>query len=134
MRPAGDHMPDAFISYAHQDKAFADGRGLEWFFKNKMPEITYWRDHRIGAGSVWAEDIRDNLLSAKCVVVIWSQNSWNSPWVRQEAFYGYMRGILVPMRVDDVVLEPPFNSIQTVRNDTRGYEAMVSAVRAKVAA
>jgi hypothetical protein len=125
-------MADVFISYAHQDKAFADGRGLEWVLKSKAPELTIWRDDGIAAGAHWSEDIGENLRAAKCVVVIWSRNSWASPWVRQEAFYALMERKLVPMRVDDVVLEPPFNAVQVVLNNAKGYEALVAAIRLKI--
>lgn len=127
-------MPDVFISYARPDLAYADGRGMERVLRSLAPELTFWRDDSIGAGSVWADEICDNLRTAKAVIVIWSKNSWLSPWVRQEAFHAYMRGVLVPVRIDTVVLEPPFTSIQTFENNQRGFEAVVTAVRAKVRA
>ena len=94
-------MADVFISYAHQDRPYADGRGLERVLKSNAPELSLWRDDGISAGASWSVEIETQLRSAKCVVVIWSVNSWASPWVRQEAFYGYMREILIPLCVDD---------------------------------
>ncbi len=107
-------MADVFISYSHQDKSFADGRGIEKVLKTVTPEVTFWRDSGLAAGSTWNEEIRDELNACKCVFVIWSVSSWASHWVRQEAFYGYVRDMLIPMRIDDVVLEPPFTHIQCI--------------------
>lgn len=107
-------MADVFISYAHKDKSFADGRGIEKVLKGIAPEVTFSRDNGLAAGSTWNEEIRNELAACKCVFVIWSENSWPSHWVRQEAFYGYVRDILIPMRIDDVVLEPPFTHVQCI--------------------
>lgn len=127
-------MADVFISYCREDRLFASGRGLEWVLREKAPDITFWRDKEIAAGAVWSHEICDQLRNAKCVVVIWSKHSWISPWVRQEAFYAFMNEKLVPLRVDDeVVLEPPFNGLQTYKNNTEGYEKLVAAIRQKVA-
>jgi hypothetical protein len=123
-------MPDVFISYAQQDKEYADGGGLERILR--PTGLSIWRDNRLQGGTQWSEEIRTNLNAAKCVVVIWSKNSWQSPWVKYEAFYGYVRGILVPLRVDDVVIEAPFSNVQWIQNDAKGLEQLISAVRAKV--
>jgi hypothetical protein len=51
---------------------------------------------------------------AKAVVAVWSSLSRNAPWVKEESAVGKNRGILVPVRIDDV--EPPlgFGLIQAV--------------------
>lgn len=125
-------MADVFISYAHADIAFADGRGIQRVLVNLAPELSYWRDDRIAGGSDWNANIRTALEAAAVVVVIWSKTSWSSYWVRQEAFYAYMKGNLLPLCVDDVVLESPFNLIQSFRNDQAGYENLIRAVRERV--
>lgn len=125
-------MADVFISYARVNKAYAGATGLEKVFKNLAPEITYWRDNEISGGTEWNTEIREALQSARCIVVIWSRDSWASYWVRQEAFYAYMQGKLLPLCIDDVVLEPPFNSIQSFKNDQKGYEALVAAIRRRL--
>ena len=43
-----------------------------------------------------------------------------------------MREILIPLCVDDVKVEAPFNNIQCVRNDAAGFNALIAAIRAKV--
>jgi hypothetical protein len=125
-------MADVFISYAHQDKSFADGRGIEKILKSVAPQITFWRDSGITAGSTWNEEIRDQLRACKCVFVIWSETSWASHWVRQEAFYGYVRDILVPMRIDDVALAPPFTHIQCIDIGRSIREPVLKAIGKKL--
>jgi hypothetical protein len=125
-------MADVFISYSHHDKAFADGRGIEKILKSVSPEVTYWRDNGLAAGTTWNEEIRAQLRACRCVFVIWSESAWASHWVRQEAFYGYVRDILVPMRIDDVVLEPPFTHIQCIDGRRPIREAVLQALSIKL--
>lgn len=125
-------MADVFISYSHADKSFADGRGLEKVLSAADPAITFWRDNSIVAGSAWNEDIRSQLEACRCVVVIWSATSWASTWVRQEAFYGYVRKVLVPIRIDDVALEPPFTHIQCIDGRKPIRDPLLQAIRAKL--
>src|SRR3712207_65202 len=93
--------PDVFLSYSHHDKervgplatAFeADGRSVWW-------------DPKIPVGSAFRDVISAVLDVATSVVVIWSQTSISSPFVRDEATRGSRRGVLCPVRIDDV--EPP---------------------------
>ncbi len=60
-------------------------------------------------------------------------SSWNSYWVRQEAFYTLMKGNLVPMMTKEreTSLELPFSAVQTYRNNAAGYAELVAAIRAK---
>lgn len=50
---------------------------------------------------------------ALCVVVLWSQKSVDSDWVRNEAQDGRDRELLVPVIIDDVKLPLEFRRIQT---------------------
>jgi len=45
------------------------------------------------------------LDDAKCVVVLWSNDSVNSSWVKEEASVGKRRDILIPARID--LVDPP---------------------------
>lgn len=125
-------MADVFISYSHYDRSFADGRGLERILKSADPALTFWRDSSIEAGSTWNDEIRNQLSQCRCIVVLWSKNSWASTWVRQEAFYGYVREILLPIRLDDVVLEPPFTHIQCVDGSRPMRDTLLSAIGQKL--
>jgi hypothetical protein len=65
-----------------------------------------WWDWQIPAGKTFDHVIAEALASARCVVVLWSGESINSNWVREEAEEGRKRGILIPVLIDNVI--PPF--------------------------
>jgi formylglycine-generating enzyme required for sulfatase activity len=101
-------MSDIFISYARQDRPRAEtlARALEehgW---------SVWWDWNIPAGKTFRQVIQAALDEARCVVVLWSARSITRKWVLEEASEGEQRGILVPVRIENV--RPPlgFRSIQ----------------------
>ncbi len=93
-------MTDVFISYAREDGAQAEriARGLE-----AMGLSVFW-DNEIPPGQTWADYIEDKLNQCNVAVVLWSQHSTKSQWVREEARMG--RSKLIPAKLD--VAEPPF--------------------------
>jgi hypothetical protein len=76
--------------------------------------FSVWWDHGITPGSNWDRTIQEQLDKAKAVVAVWSELSRDAPWVKEESGVGKNRGILLPVRIDDV--EPPlgFGLIQAV--------------------
>jgi hypothetical protein len=101
-------MSDIFISYAHEDRALVKllaealvARG--W---------SVWWDRAIPAGKIYSQVIAEALANTQCVIVVWSTQSVNSNWVREEAEEGRNRGILIPVLMEQV--NPPigFRSIQ----------------------
>ncbi len=126
-------MADVFISYAREDAAAADRRGWERVFADAG--LSVWRDTHIASGSPWTSAVGQELRIAKVIFVIWSEHSWNSFWVRQEAFYGLMKGNLVPIMLKErpAQLELPFSAVQTRLNDKAGLAATLDAVKALVA-
>lgn len=52
---------------------------------------------------------------AKCVIVLWSQASVTSEWVKNEAAEGRDRHVLVPVLIDDVKIPFEFRRIQAAR-------------------
>ncbi len=102
-------MADIFVSYASEDrdriKPLIDAITAEG--------ISVWWDRRIGMGSDFEREIERELDAARCVVVVWSEKSVDSDWVRNEAQEGYDRGILVPARIDDVKPPLAFRRAQT---------------------
>jgi hypothetical protein len=114
-------MPDVFISYASEDRtrvrSLADALSAHGW--------SVWWDREIRAGKRFAQVIADALASARCVVVVWSQNSITSDWVREEAEEGRRRGILIPVIIDEA--RPPlgFGAIQAV--ELRGWDGSASA-------
>ena len=93
-------MSDVFISYAREDAAQAEriSRGLE-----AMGLSVFW-DNEIPPGQTWADYIESKLNQCNVAVVLWSQHSTKSQWVREEARMG--RTKLIPAKLD--VAEPPF--------------------------
>jgi len=57
---------------------------------------TVWWDRTILPGQVFDEVIRAALESARCLVVLWSEASVGSDWVKEEASRAKERGVLVP--------------------------------------
>ena len=101
-------MADIFISYDREDKPRIRSfvRKLE-----KLGFSVFWDPH-IPAGQDFADYISQALKDAGCVIVVWSERSIISDWVKDEAGEGKDRGSLVPILLDSV--KPPigFRSIQ----------------------
>ncbi len=102
-------MADIFISYKKVDAGrvnrIVEGLRAEGF--------SVWWDHAIAPGAQWDETIHRELHGASLVIAVWSQNSIDAPWVKEEASVGKSRGRLLPVRIDPV--DPPlgFGLIQT---------------------
>jgi sulfatase modifying factor 1 len=101
-------VTNIFISYANADlsrvKPLVDAlvqRG--W---------SVWWDRTILAGKNWDDVIEAALNDTGCVIVLWSQHSVHSDWVRTEAEEAKRRGILVPALLDDVDIPLSFRRIQ----------------------
>lgn len=103
-------MSDIFISYKKEDA----GRVVRIVEALRAEGFSVWWDHGITPGAQWDQTIQKQLDEAKAVVAVWSRLSRDAPWVKEESGVGKNRGILVPIRIDDV--EPPlgFGLIQAV--------------------
>lgn len=113
-------MSDVFISYARQERLRAEllARALE------EAGLSVWWDREILAGETWANLIERELDSASCVIVLWSPNSVQSPWVLDEAAYARDMNKLVPVVIEDV--RPPlgFRAVQSaVLTDWNGEQS-----------
>src|SRR5262249_11404578 len=60
----------------------------------------------------WHGDIDAAILSAGCVVVLWSPASITSPWVKHEASQAVARGVYAPVRLFPMEIGSPFDRIQ----------------------
>ena len=101
-------MFDIFISYAHEDRQRAQQLGkalgaLGW---------VVWWDRTIPAGKKYAEVIEDALANTRCMLVLWSEVSIKSTWVREEAESGLKRQILIPILISSVDQPMGFRSTQ----------------------
>ncbi|MBX3430329.1 MAG: toll/interleukin-1 receptor domain-containing protein [Hyphomonadaceae bacterium] len=95
-------MADVFLSYAREDTARADqvakglaAAGLDVFWDNEIPP-----------GTTWADYIEQKLSQSKALIVLWSEHSTKSQWVREEARMGRDKGVLIPVMID--ASQPPF--------------------------
>ncbi len=95
-------MADVFISYAREDRIKAEhiasglaALGLESFWDGDIPP-----------GQTWSDYIEGKLSQCKAVIVLWSEHSTKSQWVREEARMGRERAKLIPVMLD--ASQPPF--------------------------
>ena len=95
-------MADVFISYAREDRVKAEhiasglaAIGLEAFWDGDIPP-----------GQTWSDYIEGKLSQCKAVIVLWSEHSTKSQWVREEARMGREHAKLIPVMLD--ASTPPF--------------------------
>jgi Na+-transporting methylmalonyl-CoA/oxaloacetate decarboxylase gamma subunit len=104
-------MGYVFVSYGRADRPLASI--LIGFLQSQGCSV--WWDNLIPEGKSFDREIEAALMGASCIVVLWSRNSVNSDWVRNEATIGHRRGVLVPVLMDESSPPIPFlliNSIQ----------------------
>lgn len=96
-------MKDIFVSYSRKDSATA-----EKFTKLLTEEgwSVFW-DVEILPGRAWSDQLEKKLRDCKCIVVLWSKNSLQSDFVKEEAAIGKQARKLVPIMIDDGI-HPPF--------------------------
>jgi formylglycine-generating enzyme required for sulfatase activity len=104
-------MADIFISYAKKDREKVEPIALALM---EQGWSVFW-DRNIPGGRTWDEVIEEEIEAAKCIIVVWSNISKSSRWVRAEAEEGLKRGILVPVSVEDTNIPLLFRPIQSVR-------------------
>lgn len=103
-------MSDIFISYSREDRARV--KHLAEALQNSCGWSVWWDAH-IPAGKTFDEVIEAALDEARCVVVVWSEVSVKSRWVKTEAGEGLDREILVPLSIDGARIPLAFRRIQT---------------------
>ncbi|MDT0351216.1 SUMF1/EgtB/PvdO family nonheme iron enzyme [Pseudonocardia charpentierae] len=102
-------MADVFVSYKRADRPRIEPIvGLL-----EDAGLTVWWDPDLVAGERFGDVIAREIECARCVVVAWSASSIGADWVRDEAAAGRDRGILVPLRLDDVTPPLGFRQLQT---------------------
>jgi hypothetical protein len=102
-------MNDIFISYDSADRPIAqkfadvlEARG--W---------SVWWDREIPLGKAFDQVIEEELNAARCVIVLWSNQSVRSRWVKTEAAAAADRDCLLPVLIEDIAIPFEFKRIQT---------------------
>lgn len=101
-------MAQIFLSYASQDrlrvKPLAEALEARGF--------SVWWDRALGAGEDYASVISRELSAAKVVIVVWTEASAASTFVRDEAGRARDQGRLVPVMLDRVEIPLGFGAFQ----------------------
>src|SRR4030095_7795605 len=104
-------MSDIFISYKREEQATA--RKLADALESEGWSV--WWDPKLRAGEHFDDVIERALNEAKCVIVMWSNRSVQSRYVRDEATYALDHDKLVPVAIESVKLPFRFRGIHTLR-------------------
>src|SRR5436305_8532187 len=105
-------MNDVFISYKREDEARVTLiiEGL------RSAGLSVWWDRDIAGGQAWRQSISEQLETARCVIVVWSEISVGpaGEFVHEEAGRAKARGVLVPVRIDRIIEPIGFGEIQSL--------------------
>lgn len=108
-------MPSVFLSYAREDLDSA--RKIALILEDAGHSV--WWDRRIKGGAQYSKAIDKALAAADLIVVLWSADSIESAWVRDEAESGRDSGRLVPVNLDGS--RPPLGFRQFQTLDLTGW-------------
>lgn len=126
-------MARLFLSYSRKDETRAR-RFTQWLEREGHD---VWRDEEdIGGGASFSSEIEKALKDCDAVVVLWSRDSVQSAWVRDEAAFGRDAGKLIPLSLDGT--EPPlgfrqFQSINLSRWKGHGEPPDADRIRRAIA-
>jgi TIR domain len=101
-------MADVFISYRSND------RELVAPVAKHLAELglDVWFDQKIRVGEHWDAEIEERLKKSRVVVVCWSHQSVQSPWVMWEATYAQQAGSIVPAFFDTSAAPGPLSRVR----------------------
>ena len=122
-------MAKLFLSYSRRDEA-RERRLTDWLEREGHD---VWRDEDdIGGGASFSSEIEKALNDCDAVLVLWSAESVQSAWVRDEAAYGRDAGKLIPFSLDET--GPPlgfrqFQSVNLSRWKGRGEPPNADGIR-----
>ncbi|MEM7459610.1 MAG: SUMF1/EgtB/PvdO family nonheme iron enzyme [Pseudomonadota bacterium] len=102
-------MADIFLSYSRVDRPTAQiiAEALE------AEGFSVWWDKVLRAGQTYDEVTETMLRDSHVVIVLWSQTSVKSTWVRAEATQGQRNCVLVPAMIEDAERPIMFELTQT---------------------
>jgi len=123
-------MADIFISYSLPDR----GKVVMLAAYLESEGWSVWWDNNLAAGDSFRDDIARELAAARAVIVIWTQTSVNSDFVRAEAGRAKADGKLIPVKERDVAYRDiplPFGEMHT--EDIANRELLRAAVVTQLA-
>jgi hypothetical protein len=136
MRNPSASRPDVFISYAREDKKTATALAT----RLEAEGLVVWYDVNIAGGSSFADQIDLVVRSARSAIVLWSQLSVASKWVRAEADIAFHRNVLIPVVISNCTVKLPFNILQSIdfrywdeRSDHASFQALLASLRETIA-
>ena len=97
-----------FISYERGDVLIA--RRVRQALRGEGVQV--WWDEKVQTGERWEERIDKELMSAEAILVLWSNSSIRSEWVKHEASIGKIRGVLTHALTDNCGVPAPFQAVQ----------------------
>lgn len=105
-------MSTVFLSYKREDETRV-GKLVQALQKAGY-EI--WWDRGLSSAENWRTQIQTALQAAQCVIVVWTHASVGpaGDFVRDEASQAKRRGVLVPVKLDDVDAPLGFGEIQVI--------------------
>jgi uncharacterized membrane protein YhaH (DUF805 family) len=130
-------MADIFISYAREDseRTAHVARSLE-----ALGYDVFW-DFEIPPGENWSDYTQNKLAQSKIMIVLWSEQSTGSQWVREEARLGRDANKLIPVMLDHVSAPFGFGEVQsadltswTGHGDDAVWRRFVAALAARIGA
>lgn len=124
-------MPSVFLSYDRDDLGRA--RHFAQVLENAGHQV--WWDTHVRGGAEFSKAIEEALATADVIVVLWSKDSVESAWVRDEASAGRDTGRLLPVTIDGT--SPPlgfrqFQAIDLSRWKGRGRPPQLEMLLAEV--
>jgi len=121
-----------FVSYARPDEPHAER--VATALRAEGYEV--WRDDELPAHRDFAEVIEERLKDAGAVLVLWSDASAKSQWVRAEADTARKFDKLIQVQLDGTAPPLPFNQIHCADlsgwdgRDTAGWRKLLASVAA----
>ena len=104
-------MNDIFISYAREDRISAKNIAI---VLEKLGWSVWW-DNKIPVGKTFREVIESELKNSRCVIVLWSNHSVKSDFVKDEADVGKNKKILIPVLIEECKIPLGFRQIHALR-------------------
>ena len=109
-------MADIFLSYATEDRE----RVRPLVERLEEHGWSVWWDRRIPIGKTWPQILEEALEGCRAMVVVWTELSVKSKWVRIETGEGAGMEGLVPTRLDDVKVPLQFRELQAAESHRLG--------------